>query len=258
MAFLKSSRPQEERERTMKRQVYQDLGFPAEHLREMLLHLDGEFEIYPLLVYPCKVIDKGGMLRLPRFSRKEVGREREKPLIYLNLGIYGEPRAVRNGVQNYPTVRKVREVEDMVRRWGGFLHTYVDVFSTRDEFEAMFDHSLWRQMRERNTRADGAFPEIYDKIKPEIDPLQFLDEKGSRREKLYQCGNLPGNPGRLAAYSSPNARHPSNTPLVALALAMCRRLLRPRSARVLCTLVLSASPVALPTRMARKPLTRAA
>ncbi len=182
MAFLKSSRPQEERERTMKRQVYQDLGFPAEHFREMLVHLNEEFEIYPLLVYPCKVIDRGGILRLPGEHGKEWDGV-ERSAFYLNLGIYGEPRAIRNGRQDYPTVRKVREVEDMVRGWGGFLHTYVDVFSTREEFEIMFDHSLWRRMRKKYA-AEGAFPEIYDKVKPEMDPLQFLDEKGIAAEDL--------------------------------------------------------------------------
>ena len=175
MAFLKASRPHEERERTMKRQVYQDLGFPHERLRDMLVHLDKEFEIYPLLVYPCKVIDRGGMLRLPgQHGREWDGKERSA--FYFNLGIYGEPKAVRNGALDYPTVRKVREVEGMVRTWGGFLHTYVDVFCTREEFEEMFDHRLWRKMREKYA-AEGVFPTVYEKVKPELDPLQFLDDE---------------------------------------------------------------------------------
>lgn len=173
MVFLKGSRPREERERGMKRQVYQDIGFPVEHLRAMLLHLDEELEIYPLLVYPCKVIDRGGMLRLPGYHGKEWdGKERSA--FYINLGIYGEPKAIRNGNLDYPTVQKVREVEEMVRSWGGFLHTYVDVFSTEKEFETMFDHNLWKEMRIKYN-AEGAFPRIYDKVKPEIDPLQFCD-----------------------------------------------------------------------------------
>ena len=114
----------------------------------MLLHLDGEFDIYPLLISPCKVIDRGGMLRLP--GRHGTGWDgRERSAFYINIGIYGEPKAVRRGFTDYPTVAKVREVEDKIRRWGGFLHTYVDVFCTREEFEAMFDHTLWKEMRRR-------------------------------------------------------------------------------------------------------------
>ncbi|HSN83727.1 MAG TPA: hypothetical protein VLS88_14180, partial [Polyangiales bacterium] len=65
-----------------------------------------------------------------------------------------------------------------VRSMGGFLHTYCDVFSTEEEFEEMFDHTLWREMRARYD-ADGTFPTIYEKVKPEVDPLQFLDEERS-------------------------------------------------------------------------------
>lgn len=177
MQLLKRSRPPEERERAMRRQVYQDFAFPAEHLLEMLVHLDETFEIYPLLVYPCRVIDRGGMVRLPGAHGTPWDGE-ERSALYLNLGIYGTPRAVRDGDLRYPTVTKVREIEAMVRERGGFLHTYVDVFSTEEEFEAMFDHTLWRRMRAQYG-AEGVFPSIYDKVKPELDPLSFLEEEAS-------------------------------------------------------------------------------
>ena len=126
MPMLKASRPPEERERAMRRQVYQDFAFPAEHLRELLLHLDETFEIYPLLVYPCRVIDRGGMMRLPgRHGAPWDGEARSA--LYLNLGIYGPPKAIREGDLRYPTVTEVRRLEAMIRERGGFLHTYVDV-----------------------------------------------------------------------------------------------------------------------------------
>ena len=168
------SRPREERERSMKEQVYQDIGFPHENLNEVLTHLDNEFEIYPLLLYPCKVIDDGGLIRLPGNHGKKFEAQSESKL-YFNLGIYGEPKAIRNGDKNYPTIKKVREVEKMIRDMGGFLHTYVDVFSTEEEFEVMFDHSLWYKMREKYN-ANNTFPTIYQKVKPEIDPLELMKE----------------------------------------------------------------------------------
>lgn len=175
MKLLKRSRPLEERVRAMRQQVYQDFGFPAEHLREMLLHLHRTFEIYPLLVYPCRVIDRGGMVRLPG----QVGQPwdgTERSAYYLNLGIYGAPRDVRQGQPQYPTITKVRELEGMVRERGGFLHTYVDVFSTEAEFEAMFDHTLWRRMRAQYG-AEGVFPTVYEKIRPEVDVEPFLEQE---------------------------------------------------------------------------------
>ncbi|MCA9535995.1 MAG: FAD-binding oxidoreductase [Myxococcales bacterium] len=177
MPLLKGSRPPEERARAMRRQVYQDFAFPAEHLRELLTHLDDTFQIYPLLVYPCRVVDRGGMVRVPgQHGVPWDGRERHG--LYLNLGIYGPPRAIREGDLRYPTVTKVRELEALVRARSGFLHTYVDVLSTEAEFEAMFDHTLWRQMRARYG-ADGVFPTVFEKIRPELDIAPFLAEEAT-------------------------------------------------------------------------------
>lgn len=171
LPLMKSSRPEEERIRSMKEQVYQDFAFPADKLKTLLNHLHREFEIYPLLLYPCKVIDRGGLIRLPGGKGKEWTGTSDSAL-YLNLGVYGYPKAVREGDREYPTIEKVREVESMINSSGGFLHTYVDVFTTEEEFESMFDHTLWKRMRVKY-KAEGAFPSIYDKIKPEINPFDL-------------------------------------------------------------------------------------
>lgn len=175
LELMKAARPEQEREHVMRQQVYQDFAFPAQHFEELLAHLDSEFEIYPLLIYPCKVEDQGGMVRLKGQHGKPWDGKTTSAQ-YLNLGIYGTPKPIREGNLQYPLVTKVREIENMIRERGGFLHTYVDIFSTEEEFEAMFDHTLWRQMREKYN-ADGAFPSIYEKVKPELDPLSFLEEE---------------------------------------------------------------------------------
>lgn len=175
MNLLKNSRPPEERQRSMRTQVYQDMAVPETKMKDFLQYLEQEFSVYPLLMYPCKVIDRGGFVRLPRNHGKPYQGIPETGY-YLNLGIYGIPKPIRSGNTKYPTVTKVREVEQYVRDNGGFLHTYVDVFSTKEEFEQMFDHTLWRQVR-KVYDPTGVFPEIYDKIKPELDPLSFLSEE---------------------------------------------------------------------------------
>lgn len=177
LAFMKKARPEQERENVMRTQVYQDFAFPYEQFPKLLKHLDDEFQIYPLMIYPCKVEDKGGMVRLLENRGKEWTGETSSHQ-YMNLGIYGYPKPIRNGEERYPTVHKVREIEGMIRDCGGFLHTYVDIFSTREEFETMFDHSLWQEMRDQY-QCEGVFPTIYDKIKPELDPLSFLDEEAA-------------------------------------------------------------------------------
>ena len=40
------------------------------------------FEIYPLLLYPCKVIDEGGMIRIPGTQGKEFTGKIESKLYF--------------------------------------------------------------------------------------------------------------------------------------------------------------------------------
>jgi delta24-sterol reductase len=180
MTFLKGTRPDQERENTIRKQVWQEFAFPAENFGEMVMRAHEEFEIYPLLAYPCKVIDHGGIVRLPGNHGKPY-RGTPETTAFLDLGIYGIPQRIKDRDEHFDTVTRVRRFEARVREIGGFLHTYCDVFSTEEEFEEMFDHTLWREMRKKY-EADGAFPTIYEKVKPEIDPLRYLEEERSWSE----------------------------------------------------------------------------
>ncbi|MGB5222207.1 MAG: hypothetical protein WBN60_14310, partial [Polyangiales bacterium] len=119
---------------------------------------------------------------------------------FLDLGIYGIPQRIKDGEERFDTVTRVRRFEERVRSLGGFLHTYCDVFSTEAEFMQMFDHALWREMRTRYG-ADGVFPTIYDKVRPEMDPLQFLDEErswsenasGTKTQRDPVCSEYPSS-----------------------------------------------------------------
>jgi delta24-sterol reductase len=177
MTLLKGTRPEQERENTIRKQVWQEFAFPAQHFAEMVARAHDEFEIYPLLAYPCKVIDHGGIVRLPGNHGKPYGGKPETGA-FLDIGIYGIPRRIKDGDERFDAVTRVRRFEKRVRELGGFLHTYCDVFSTEEEFREMFDHTLWQEMRKKY-EADGTFPTIYAKVKPETDPLQFLEEERS-------------------------------------------------------------------------------
>lgn len=43
---------------------------------------------------------------------------------------------------------------------------------TREEFEEMFDLTLYEKVRKKYS-AEGAFPHLYDKVKPEIDVFEI-------------------------------------------------------------------------------------
>ena len=188
MALLKGSHTDETREASARKQVYQDLGFPADKFEEMVAFCDDTFAIYPLLVYPCQVADvPGRMVRCTPCTDGPTKTATSSPLstlasapssaMYMNLGLYGVPRDILDH-KPFKTVTKVRALEQRLREIGGFQHTYCDSFQKRGEFEAMFD------MRTHNAKraelgADGALVDVYTKTRPEVDVFAWLEAEAS-------------------------------------------------------------------------------
>jgi Delta24-sterol reductase len=54
-------------------------------------------------------------------------------------------------------------MEAYTRDVGGYQCLYADTFMSRDEFRAMFDHTLYDAARTKYG-AVGAFPEVFDKV----------------------------------------------------------------------------------------------
>ena len=189
VAMMKSMRRAEDRERSIREQVWQDTAFPAEDLEEMVNKSHDLFEIYPLLCYPCKVFDNGGFIRLrdgDNNKREYDGTSTHR--MYLNLGIYGIPKATREG-KKFKTLHAVREFEGSISAKGGFQHTYCDSFMTEEEFMEMFDHTLWKQMREKY-KCEGSFPTVYQKTRPEVDFKKWIAEEATwtpSGENPYVC-----------------------------------------------------------------------
>lgn len=174
MSFLKSHRNKETREASMRKQCYQDVAFPADKLGDAMKLSSKLFGIFPLMVYPCKVINEpGALLRVEKSVKTPTSW-------FLNLGIYGiPPELSQNPDRLFPMVSRVRELEAWLRSVGGFQHTYCDSFQTEEEFEEMFDHTLYNKMRLQYA-ADGVFPKIFEKTRPEIDFQEWLEEEATQ------------------------------------------------------------------------------
>lgn len=168
MSLLKASHNEETREASIRKQVYQDVAFPAARLSEAIDLSERLFGIFPLLCYPCLMRDVEG-----RMVRTRTGMDEP----YFNLGIYGVPAALRQG-KVYKTVHAVRELEAWVRSVGGFQHTYCDSFQSRAEFEEMFDAKP-NASRRTEYGAEGAFVGIYEKTRPEMDVWAWKAEEDS-------------------------------------------------------------------------------
>lgn len=169
-AFLKFSTTPGIRAYTFTKQVFQDIVLPIKELEKQIDISEKLFDLYPLLIYPCRIYNHGphsGQVMLRNGDYVVPGTDYA---MYNDLGIYGVPGYVKTK-RPYNPVRAMREIEEFTRRVGGFSFLYADIFMTRDEFEDMFDLTLYERVRERY-HAENAFPHLYDKVKPEIDVMK--------------------------------------------------------------------------------------
>lgn len=174
-AFLKFTTTPGVRAYTFTKQVFQDIVLPINELEKQINTSEKLFDAYPLLVYPCRIYDHGphsGQLKPPK---KEYLVPKTNYAMYNDLGIYGVPGFVKRK-QPYNPVKAMRAMEKFTRDVGGFSFLYADIFMTREEFEKMFDLTLYEVVRKKYA-AEGAFPHLFDKVKPEIDVFKFDDEQ---------------------------------------------------------------------------------
>ncbi|KAK0395646.1 hypothetical protein QR680_001372 [Steinernema hermaphroditum] len=174
-AFLKFTTTQLVRQMTFKKQVFQDIVMPLATLKDQVDKATKLFDTFPLLVYPCRIYnhERGpqGQLRPPPSELLVPGTNYA---IYNDLGIYGTPGPVRRK-EKYNATYAMREMEKFTRDVGGYSFLYADVFMTENEFNEMFDMTLYNQMRKRYG-GEGAFPNLFEKIKPEVDVIALGQE----------------------------------------------------------------------------------
>jgi delta24-sterol reductase len=175
IAFLKFSTTPAVRKMTFTLQVFQDITLPMSAMADAVNKTDELFDMYPILLYPCRIYDRGpgsGQLRNPAAEDRVPGQDYA---MYFDLGVYGVPGPIQRGEQ-FKTVHAMREMEAFTQRVRGFPFLYADTFMKPNEFEQMFDMSLYRTVRAKYA-AQEAFPTLYEKIKPEVDVLAVLDEE---------------------------------------------------------------------------------
>ncbi|KDO30188.1 hypothetical protein SPRG_04988 [Saprolegnia parasitica CBS 223.65] len=125
----------------------QDMLVPLSTLQPSLQCFHDHVQIYPLWLCPFKLPKEPGMLQTKSSDE-----------IFVDIGAYGVPQ-----VGNFHPIETTRRVEAFVRGVSGFQMLYADSYMTEPEFEAMFDHTLYKKMR-AELQCDGAFPTVYGKV----------------------------------------------------------------------------------------------
>lgn len=180
IAFIKFSTTPAVREMTFTKQVFQDIVLPMSAMSRAIDASHRLFEMYPVLLYPSRIYDHGehgGQLRPPRDHDRVPGTDHA---MFFDLGVYGVPLPILQG-KPFKTVHAMRKMEEFTREVGGYPFLYADTFMTREEFGQMFDLTLYEQVRAKYA-AEGAFPHLYDKIKPEVDVFAVLDREARQAE----------------------------------------------------------------------------
>jgi len=156
VSLMKLTMTRELRFQAFVHRVAQDILLPIEDLADSVRLSDQLFDIYPLWICPVRLFDHGaheGFLRNPASGAASQ--------IFVDVGIYGIPPSVKEG--RYDQVRTSRRLEKFVRERGGYQMLYADICMTREEFEQMFEHRLYREMRRKHA-AESALPEVYEKV----------------------------------------------------------------------------------------------
>ncbi len=130
--------------------IVQDMLVPIGELRKSLEFFHDQVAVYPIWVCPFLLARKPGMLRTHGSG--------DGPQMFVDIGVYGVPKT-----DSYHNVDTTRRIEKFVRDVRGFQMLYADSYMNEAEFESMFDHTLYDEMR-RRYNCDKAFPRVYNKV----------------------------------------------------------------------------------------------
>jgi len=160
--------------------VIQESCMPVRRLAEGLDKFEEWWDIYPLLVFPLRTYERGERSGFLNPHGKNLAKGKDWG-IWVDLAAYGVPRVVREG-GSFDAKKIVREFHQWTEDVGGWCCYYTDLFCTRGEYRKMFDHTLWDKNRKR-LRADDAFPEPFDKVRPEPGIVDLSEEEKREEEE---------------------------------------------------------------------------
>jgi delta24-sterol reductase len=164
VSFLKLTQTEKTKQLYENKHVIQDMLVPMSRCKESLEVFHREFEIYPLWMCPYRAYDYTDSETPHRcFLKKPLNLEDGKDYeMYVDLGAYGTPQAVKDKREDYDTIAHSKKVEQYVLNVHGFQMLYATSYLNRDEFREMFDHKHHDAMK-RQYDPSGAFPEVFEK-----------------------------------------------------------------------------------------------
>ena len=130
--------------------VLQDFGLPLRHLKRGIEFYHEAVEVYPIWLCPAKAMDTGPVKAL---------KDESNDPIHVDIGLYGySPK------KDFDPQESLKQMEKFTRDFNGYQGLYAETLMTRDEFNEMFDDTLYLKVRKSIPMCEMAFPDVYDKI----------------------------------------------------------------------------------------------
>ena len=165
MSLMKYFETETTRALREKYSVTQDMLVPISKLKDSLNYFHDNFNLYPLWLCPMAVYDHENKIGFIHPYRKEDGTEDE---MYVDIGAYGT-----GTVANFDGNEALKACEKFVIENHGYQAMYAKTFMTKEQYNQMFDHSYYNQLRDKIPYARKAFPDVYDKLSKRLAPLEY-------------------------------------------------------------------------------------
>ena len=162
------------------RYIVQDMALPYSNAEKFINYTDKTFNIWPLWLCPLKQSPQ------PTMHPHTKGELKDDQM--LNVGLWGfGPK----GPAAY--LAKNRALEKTLGEMGGMKWLYAHTYYTKDEFWSQFDRN-WHEKLRKKYRADGALPEVYDKVHVDIEKYSEMTDKdwGMRLKNIWPLGGFWG------------------------------------------------------------------
>lgn len=157
VAFLRLTQGERIKRYYDEKHVLQDALVPMCHARKALGYFDQIFDAYPIWLCPFRINKKE-----PRgFSGPSDDAGDYE--MYVDIAVLAVPGPVMRG-EDYNALEATRRMERFLIEHRGYQALYAVTQMCREEFEHMFDCTLYRRVR-RDYAADDSLMDAYDKVR---------------------------------------------------------------------------------------------
>ena len=156
------------------------MALPYPNAERFINYTAQEFGIWPIWLCPLKQSPQ------PTMHPHTKGALSDDQMLNIGLWGFGPSDPAEYLLKN-------RELEKTLGSMGGMKWLYAQTYYSRDEFWSQFDRAWYQELRQKY-RADGALPDVHDKVHVDIEKYTKMtgSDLGMRMKNVWPLGGLWG------------------------------------------------------------------